>query len=63
MKESKKRSFNKTISWRIVAVINSYTVLIAAFTASPLWNAVVMNISGAIMYYIHERFWNKINKQ
>ena len=63
MKESKKRSFNKTISWRIVAVINSYTVLTTAFTASPLWNAVVMNVSGAIMYYIHERFWNKINKQ
>ena len=34
-----------------------------AKTASPLWNAVVMNVSGAIMYYIHERFWNKINKQ
>jgi len=57
--DSKKKSFNKTISWRIVAIINSYAVLALAFTDNPLWNALIMNGFGAIGYYIHERLWNK----
>tara|TARA_R100001594_G_C3857729_1_gene220106 strand:+ start:270 stop:458 length:189 start_codon:yes stop_codon:yes gene_type:complete len=62
MKDSKRRSFSKTVSWRTVAVINSYVVLAMAFTNSPLWNAIVMNIFGAILYYVHERVWNKIEE-
>jgi len=60
MKESKKRSFTKTISWRVIAIINSYVVLVSLFTDDPFWNAIIMNVTGAVMYYIHERFWNNI---
>lgn len=62
MKDSKNRSFKKTASWRIIAVINSYIVLVMAFTESPLWNAIAMNIAGAVLYYVHERIWNKIKE-
>ena len=64
MKDSKKTSVSKTISWRVIAIINSYVVLALAYTDSPLVNAIVMNIIGAILYYMHERLWNKktINK-
>ena len=57
--DSKKRSFSKTISWRTIAIINSYAVLAVAFTDNPLWNALIMNCVGAMLYYIHERLWNK----
>jgi len=62
MRESKKRSFKKTISWRLIAVINSYVVLASAYTDSPIWNAIFMNVVGAGLYYVHERVWNKTNK-
>ena len=64
MKDSKKMSVSKTISWRVIAIINSYVVLALAYTDSPLLNAIAMNIIGAILYYMHERLWNKqtINK-
>tara|TARA_B100000902_G_scaffold396900_1_gene459125 strand:+ start:1016 stop:1210 length:195 start_codon:yes stop_codon:yes gene_type:complete len=60
MKESKKRSFSKTITWRVIAVINSYIILVSLFTYDPFWNAIIMNVTGAVMYYIHERVWNNI---
>jgi uncharacterized membrane protein len=60
MKESKKRSFSKTITWRVIAVINSYIILVSLFTDDPFWNAIIMNVTGAVMYYIHERVWNNI---
>ena len=57
--DSKKRSLTKTASWRTIAIINSYVVLAIALTDNPLWNALAMNIVGAILYYMHERLWNK----
>ena len=57
-KETRERSVRKSIGWRIVAVINSYIILAMYFTDSPLYNAILMNITGAVLYYIYERFWN-----
>tara|TARA_R110000744_G_scaffold257808_1_gene373184 strand:+ start:44 stop:220 length:177 start_codon:yes stop_codon:yes gene_type:complete len=57
--DSKKKSLSKTISWRVIAILNSYAVLLIALTDSPLWNALIMNAVGAVGYYIHERLWNK----
>jgi len=59
-KETKKRSIFKAISWRVVAVLNSWTVLSLMITKSNFWNAIIMNISGFIFFYIFERVWNKI---
>jgi len=59
-KETKKRSIFKSLSWRVVAVLNSWTVLSLMITKSNFWNAIIMNISGFIFFYIFERVWNKI---
>jgi uncharacterized membrane protein len=59
-KETKKRSIFKSLSWRVVAVLNSWTVLSLMITKSNFWNAIIMNISGFIFFYIFERIWNKI---
>jgi len=60
-KETKKRSIFKSLSWRVVAVINSWTVLSLMLTKSNFWNAIIMNATGFIFFYIFERVWNKIN--
>ena len=57
-KETRERSVRKSIGWRIVAVINSYIILAMYFTDSPLYNAILMNITGAVLYYVYERLWN-----
>jgi uncharacterized membrane protein len=59
-KETKKRSIYKALSWRVVALLNSWIVLAIAFTDSSFWNAMVMNVIGFFLYFIFERVWNKI---
>lgn len=58
--ETKKRTFFKTISWRVVAVMNSWTVLSLGLVGSNFWNAIIMNVSGFIFFYFFERIWSKI---
>lgn len=58
--ETKKRSIFKSLSWRVVAVLNSWTILSLMITDSNFWNAIIMNVSGFIFFYIFERVWNKI---
>jgi len=57
-KETRSRSLRKSVGWRIVAVINSYIILAMYFTDSPLYNAITMNVTGAVLYYVYERLWN-----
>ena len=57
-KETRERSIRKSIGWRIVAIINSYIILAMYFTDSPLYNAITMNVTGAVLYYVYERMWN-----
>lgn len=59
-KETKKRSIYKALSWRVVAILNSWTVLALVITESSFWNAILMNLSGFILYFGFERIWNKI---
>ena len=61
-KETRERSVRKSIGWRIVAVINSYIILAMYLTESPLYNAILMNITGAVLYYVYERLWNNSHK-
>jgi uncharacterized membrane protein len=58
--ETKKRTLFKTISWRVVAVMNSWTVLSLGLVGSNFWNAIIMNVSGFIFFYFFERIWSKI---
>ena len=59
-KETRTRSTKKSISWRIIAFTNSWIILAVGLTELPLWNAIIMNITGMVMFYFHERVWNKI---
>ena len=59
--ETKKRTLFKTISWRIVAVLNSFLVLTVNVTDNNFLNALYMNITGFFIYYIFDRIWSKIN--
>ena len=58
--ETKKRTLFKTISWRVVAILNSFLVLTVNVTDNNFLNALYMNITGFIVYYFFERIWNKI---
>ena len=58
--ETKKRTILKTISWRLVAILNSFLVLTVNLTNNNLLNALYMNITGFVVFYVFERIWNKI---
>lgn len=58
--ETKKRSIVKSIIWRIIATINSYTILSVGLFDGNLINAIVMNITGLAIMYFYERIWSKI---
>jgi len=59
--ETKKRTLIKTISWRLVAILNSFLVLTINITDSNIWNAIYMNMTGFVIYYAFDRIWSKIN--
>jgi uncharacterized membrane protein len=60
-KETKTRSTSKSVSWRVIAFLNSWFVLAVGLTEIPLWNAIIMNLTGILFFYIHERVWNNTN--
>jgi hypothetical protein len=58
--ELRTRTLIKTIAWRIVATINSYLVLTFNFSKEALINALIMNLTGFVIYYLFERIVIKI---
>lgn len=58
--ETKKRHIIKTISWRVLATMNSFLILSIGWTGN-LKNAIIMNITGMVVMYFFERIWAKIN--
>ena len=60
-RETKTRSTSKSVSWRGIAFLNSWFVLAVGLTEIPLWNALIMNLTGILFFYIHERVWNNID--
>jgi uncharacterized membrane protein len=61
VKETKKRTIFKSITWRMVAIVNSWTVLVIATDVySNITKALIMNITGFVVFFIFERIWNKI---
>jgi uncharacterized membrane protein len=62
MRDSQQRSLVKTISWRMTG--SSATLLIAYLISGNLTVAgtiaIVQLTANTILYYIHERIWNKI---
>ena len=60
-KETKSRSTSKSVTWRIIAFLNSWFVLVVGLTDIPLWNALIMNLTGNLFFYIHERVWDNFD--
>lgn len=57
--ETKKRTIIKSAIWRFIATLNSFTILSVGLNHN-LYSAILMNITGFIIYYIFERMFNKI---
>ena len=60
-RETRRRSILKTIIWRMIAILNSYVILVSATTDDALLNALFMNLTGFIIYYLYERVSNQIS--
>jgi len=61
--ENKKRSIIKTISWRILATLTTMSI-VYLFTGKLILALSVGGIEAIakiILYFVHERTWNKIN--
>ena len=61
-RETRERSIRKSVGWRVVAFSNSWMVLALGLTDIPLYNAVIMNVTGIVYFYLYERLWNKSQK-
>lgn len=58
--ETRKRTTIKAVTWRIIAVFNSWAILSIGIGNSNLQNAILMNITGFFAFYFFERIWSKI---
>ena len=63
--DSVKKSTLKTISWRIIAILTTFVIcwLFTDNISSSFNISIVGAIISTIEYYIHERLWNKFDKQ
>jgi hypothetical protein len=59
-KETKKRTFVKAVAWRLIAIVNSFTILALGIADGNLENALLMNASGIIVYFLFERAANQV---
>ena len=60
-RETKGRSTSKSVSWRVIAFLNSWFILAVGLTNIPLWNAIIMNLTGILFFYIHESVWDNFD--
>ena len=60
-RETKGRSTSKSVSCRVIAFLNSWFILAVGLTNIPLWNAIIMNLTGILFFYIHERVWDNFD--
>ncbi len=61
--EKHSRSIAKAISYRIVSIISDL-ILVFAITRKvelTLGIVTVSNLVSTVLYYLHERFWNKLH--
>jgi hypothetical protein len=45
----------------MIAILNSYVILVSTTTDDALLNALFMNLTGFIIYYFYERVSNQIS--
>ena len=54
--ETRSRSTKKSISWRFIAFTNSWIILAFGLTDLPFWNAVIMNVTGMVLFIFMRGF-------
>ncbi len=62
MSDTTKRSLAKTVSWRITGSLATFLIsysVLGNFTVSGTI-AVIQLTANTILYFVHERIWNKI---
>ena len=60
--DSPRRSITKTMTWRIIAELDTFTVSYLV-TGSISWSLSIIGIESVtkiIMYYLHERAWGHV---
>lgn len=60
--DSPRRSIVKTLSWRLVGSLSTFAIsffMLGNITIAGTI-AILQFIANTILYYIHERIWNKI---
>ncbi len=62
MKVSKKRSFAKSLTWRVVALITTFVTLYALSQDINMATLATLITNGVnfVAYYYHERIWNSV---
>jgi adenylylsulfate kinase len=63
MKVAKSRSLIKSLTWRVVAVLTTFICIYIVSGELKVAGAgtILTNSINFILYYIHERLWDKIN--
>ena len=61
MNVKKSRSFLKSLTWRVVALITTFiSIYIVSGELTVAWlGTLLTNGINFILYYVHERAWNK----
>lgn len=61
-KEAHKRSIVKAITFRVVVMCADFLVVmfITHQYKIALGFVLLSNVSSTVLYYLHERFWNKV---
>ena len=61
--EKHSRTIFKSITWRIIAFISSVLVLylLIGDWGSSIYHSIVIHLVKTVLYYIHERVWNRSN--
>ena len=61
--DSNKRSITKALTWRALASLATFIIsyVVTGNFAAATGIASVQVVVNLILYYVHERIWNKIN--
>jgi uncharacterized membrane protein len=62
MSVSKKRSFAKSLTWRVVALVTTFVTLYALSKDINMATlaTIITNTVNFVVYYYHERIWNAV---
>jgi uncharacterized membrane protein len=60
--ESNKRSFAKAVSWRITGTVDTFIISFFVTGEVALASAIAVTevVTKIVLYWLHERVWNKV---